>query len=91
MSDSLPTVNRSKALAIVETAAATLGVFEKDRSLLVDAVEQDLDIASQQATEGEARLGKVEQQIHAMADAIVAIAEPSAAIDGAVQAVKDKM
>ena len=91
MSDSLTTVNRTKALAIVETACRHSGVSEKDKTIMVDAVEQDLDIASQQATDGEGRLSKVEQQIHAMADAIVAIAEPSAAIDGAVQAVKDKM
>ena len=58
---------------------------------LEDALEQDLDAASQHAADDEERLTKLEGQVHALSDAIIAIAEPSDAVDGAVKTVKDTM
>jgi hypothetical protein len=56
-----------------------------------DALEQDLDAASHQAADDKGRLTKLEDQVHALSDAIIVIAEPSEAAGGAVKTVKDKM
>ena len=58
---------------------------------LENAIENDLRTASQQIASSEARLSKAEEQIQAPADAVVAIAEPSDTVDGAVKTVKAKM
>lgn len=91
MSNNLPTVNRVKALEMMGHSSAADGMSPKDKAVLADALEQDLDTASHQAADSEDRLTKLEGQVHALSDAIIVIAEPSAAVDGAVQTVKDKM
>ena len=92
MADTPPTVNRIKALEIAEASGARHpGLSQEQRSVLEHAIEQDLDASCQQAAGSEARLAKVEGQMHALADAVLAIAEPSEAVNAAVEAVKGKM
>lgn len=55
------------------------------------ALEEDLDAASLQAADSEERLKKLEEQVQALSDAVIVIAEPSPAVDEAVKIVKDKM
>jgi hypothetical protein len=92
MSDDHPTlttVNRVKARDMMTHGSSTHGMSPKDQAELEDAIEQDLDTASHQAADSEERLTRVEGQVQALSDAIIVIAEPSAAVDGAVRAVKE--
>lgn len=91
MSDDHPTVNRIKALGMVTHLSSNDAMVPNDKAALEDAIEQDLDAASDLAASSEDRLTKLEGQVHALSDAIIVIAEPSAAVDGAVKTVKDKM
>jgi len=91
MSDHLPTVNRIKALDMMRHLPSSDGMSPEDKTALEDALEQDLDTASHQAMDDQERLQKLEGQVHALSDAIIVIAEPSASIDDAVRTVKDKM
>jgi hypothetical protein len=92
MSDNLPTVNRVKAIDMVANSSEGLDrLSPADRTTLEDAVEQDLNAASDRAARDEERLSKIEGQVHALSDAVIAIAEPSDVVDGAVRTVKDKM
>jgi hypothetical protein len=90
MQDALATVNRLKAVAIVSASASIGRLSPEARVLLEDAIEQDLDAASHEAARVEARLARMEGQVHALSDAIVVIAAPSDAVDSAVQTVRDK-
>ncbi len=92
MADDAPTVNRLKALDLLKNASP--GLSPEDRTNLETAIEHDLDTAAASAASETERLEKVEGQVHALSDAVVAIAEPSKpsiAVEGAVQAVKDTM
>ena len=91
MSDDLPTVNRIKAHDILTHSPASDGLSPKDKAALEAALEQDLETASRLAADSEERFTKLEGQVHALSDAIIVIAEPSAAVDGAVKTVKDNM
>ena len=91
MSDKSATVNRTKAVDIIAALSAGAELSQEDRTMLEDAVEQDLDATSHDAAHDEDRLKKLEGQVHALSDAVIAIGEPSDAVDGAVQRVKDKM
>ena len=92
--DTLPTVNHIKAVDMMKNLSMGDGVdalSPEDRTMIEDAIEADLDAESQHAANDEARLTKLEGQVHAQSEAIIAIAQPSDAVDGAVQTVKDKM
>ena len=91
MSDGFPTVNRIKAHDMMSHLSSSDSMSPKDKAVLEDALEQDLDTASHQAADNQDRLTKLEGQVHALSNAIIAIAEPSAAVDGAVNTVKDNM
>jgi hypothetical protein len=91
MSDEYPTKLRIQAIGIVANSSARAQLSPEDRRVLEDAIEKDLDAADHRALEDHERVEKLEGQVHALSDAIVAIAEPSATVDGAVQTVKDKM
>lgn len=86
-----PTVNRIKALDMMSHLPSSDGMSPSDKAALEDALEQDLDAASHQAKDDQVRFEKLEGQVHALSDAIIVIAEPSASVDDAVQTVKDKM
>ena len=58
------------------------------RAAPTDAIAQDLTAADRAA---ENRLLKLEAQTHGLAEAVIAITEPSATLAPAVQAVKDEM
>ena len=91
MSDDHPTVNRIKALDMMARSPASDAMAPTDRAALEDAIEHDLDTASHQAEDSETRLTRIEGQVEALSDAIIAIAEPSDAVDDAVKTVRDKM
>ena len=82
--------NKRKAKELIAKLAVGRLTREDDEEL-ENAIENDLNTASQQGASSEARLIKVEAQVHALSDAVVAIAEPSDTVDGAVKTVKDKM
>jgi hypothetical protein len=92
MSSDLPSVNRLKALEMIAKSSESRGRLSvEDQSALEDALEQDLDAALHQPLDDHQRLVKIEGQVHALSDAVIAIAEASDAVDDAVKTVKDKM
>jgi hypothetical protein len=91
MSDVYPTPNRIKAVGLLARSSSIDVLSPEDRKMIEDAIEQDLDAASRQVAADHGRLQKLEGQVEALSDAVIAIAEPSDIVDGAVQTVKDKM
>ena len=91
MSDDFPTLNRIKAVGMVANSSIRGQLSAEDRRTIEDAIEKDLDAAAQRALEDHERVEKLEGQVQALSEAIIAIAEPSAMVDDAVQFVKDKM
>jgi hypothetical protein len=69
----------------------TTDLSTADRAELIDAVEQDLTATAVDAVAAESRLLKLEAQTRGLAEAVIAITEPSVTVAPAVQAVKDQM
>jgi hypothetical protein len=72
----------------LDESHVALGFSANDRAEVTDAMEHDLATAGNTT---EQRLQKVEAQTHGLAEAVIAIAEPSLSLAPAVQAVKDEM
>ena len=77
MSDKLPTVNRIKAIDMVANLSVD-DLSPEDRLSIEDAIEADLDAESVHVADDEARLTNLEDQMHALSDAI---AEPAIVIE----------
>jgi hypothetical protein len=92
MRDKSAAGNKTKASRIMTAASADLALKlpVAQSAILEDALKQDLDTAAEQLVQSEERLAKVEAQVRVLSDAVIVIAEPSEAVDAAVQAVKDQ-
>ena len=89
MPDDTHAMNRLKAVGIVNVSSARLS--PETQTQLVDAIELDLNAASEQLADDSVRIAKLEGQVHALSDAIIVIAQPSDEVDRAARAVKEKM
>ncbi len=74
MANDAPRANRLKALDILKASEAHPHLSHDDRTNLEDAIEHDLDTASASAALDKERIATLEGQMHAVAEAIVAIA-----------------
>ncbi len=86
--------SREKAASLVEAAATEAqavgggAVSPVARQTLTDAVADDLGVAADAADE---RIAKLETQTRVLAEAVLAITDPSESVAAAVKTVKDEM
>ena len=69
----------------------TGGASAADRAELTDAIERDLTAADDDVAAAEQRLQKLESQTRGLAEAVIAITEPSMPVAQTVKIVKDGM
>ena len=77
MANDLPAV-RAKASEIVEKMPREQPMSEADTTALIEAVAADLATGATKAKHDEERLLKVEAQTHALAEAVIAMADHGA-------------
>jgi hypothetical protein len=93
-----PTSNKARAIELAAQAVRNVHTFNPRRPIegpnvmLSDAIEQDLDAASEEAIDLEARLVKVERQVRVLSDALIVVAAHSeAGHTAAVKAITDEL
>ena len=82
-----------EGMSLVDAAEPDLGgiVSPVARETLTDAIRQDLDTKADSARVNEARIVKIETQTRVLAEALIAISDPTQNFAIAVQAVKEEM
>jgi hypothetical protein len=98
MSNRQPHDNKRAKAASLVTAAESKARSDGDRLIsliaretVTEAVTQDLSAASDSAEVDEQRIAKVEAQTRVLAEAVIAMSEPTERISDAVKAAKDEM
>ena len=91
MAEDSPADVRAKASEIVEKIERNEPMSDADTTSLIEAVAADLTAGADQAQHDEERLLKVEAQTHALAEAVIALADTIPAVEVAVKAVKGEM